>query len=56
VVEEALRILGLLAEFETITEQQGMIASCSLAVQEVIVHLYFHHLYRVLEESSPLPN
>ena len=56
VIGEALRVLKTLEDADQLLEQQDIIAGCALPVQEVIVHLYFHHLYEVLEASGPLPN
>ena len=55
-VRTALKLLEVLAHKDDIHEQQSMIADASLGVQEVLVHLYFHHLFEVLEARQPMPN
>jgi len=55
-VRAAMGILEQLAEEDSLEQQQALIAGETLGVQEVLVHLYFHHLFTVLEERSPMPN
>ena len=55
-VRTALEILDRLADEDSLNVQRALIAESALGVQEVLVHLYFHHLFQVLEEREPMPN
>ena len=55
-VRTAMELLERLAGEDSLHIQRSLIAEEPLGVQEVLVHLYFHHLFQVMEARETMPN